>query len=31
MYNYFTSRIDDIVYRVDEAGFIITQTLQEKL
>ena len=30
-YNYFTSRIDDIVYRVDEAGFIITQTLQEKL
>jgi len=31
MYNYFTSRIDDIVYRVDEAGFIVTQTLQEKL
>jgi biopolymer transport protein ExbB len=31
VYNYFTSRIDDIVYRVDEAGFIITQTLQEKL
>ncbi len=30
-YNYFTSRIDDIVYRVDEAGFLITQTLQEKL
>lgn len=31
VYNYFTSRIDDIVYRVDEAGFIIVQTLQEKL
>ncbi len=31
VYNYFTSRIDSIVYRVDEAGFIITQTLQEKL
>lgn len=30
-YNYFTSRIDDIVYRVDEAGFLVTQTLQEKL
>ncbi len=31
VYNYFTSRIDDIVYRVDEAGFIIVQTIQEKL
>lgn len=30
VYNYFTSRIDDITYRVDEAGYIIIQTFQAK-
>ncbi|MCS7162026.1 MAG: MotA/TolQ/ExbB proton channel family protein [Bacteroidia bacterium] len=30
MYNYFTSRIDDITYRIDEAGYIIVQTFQAK-
>lgn len=30
LYNYFTSRIDDITYRVDEAGYIIVQTFQAK-
>ncbi|MCS7152639.1 MAG: MotA/TolQ/ExbB proton channel family protein [Bacteroidia bacterium] len=31
LYNYFTSRIDDITYRIDEAGYIIVQTLQAKI
>lgn len=30
LYNYFTSRIDDITYRIDEAGYIIVQTFQTK-
>ncbi len=30
LYNYFTSRIDDITYRIDEAGYIIVQTFQAK-
>lgn len=30
VYNYFTSRIDDITYRIDEAGYIIVQTFQAK-
>ncbi|MGQ9864507.1 MAG: MotA/TolQ/ExbB proton channel family protein [Bacteroidia bacterium] len=30
MYNYFTSRIDDITYRVDEAGYIILETFRAK-
>ena len=29
-YNYFTSRIDDTTYRLDEAGFSIVQTFAEK-
>lgn len=30
VYNYFTSRIDDITYRIDEAGYIIVQNFQAK-
>lgn len=30
MYNYFTSKIDDMMYRIDEAGFSIVQTFVEK-
>ncbi|MEN3040538.1 MAG: MotA/TolQ/ExbB proton channel family protein [Bacteroidia bacterium] len=30
LYNYFTSRIDDITYRIDEAGYIIIQSFQAK-
>jgi len=30
VYNYFTSRIDDMTYRIDEAGFSIVQTFNEK-
>jgi len=30
VYNYFTSRIDDITYRIDEAGYIIIQSFQAK-
>lgn len=30
MYNYFTSRIDDITYRVDEIGYIILETFRSK-
>ncbi|MCS6894634.1 MAG: MotA/TolQ/ExbB proton channel family protein [Bacteroidia bacterium] len=30
LYNYFTSRIDDITYRIDEAGYIIVQSFQSK-
>ncbi|MCS7189077.1 MAG: MotA/TolQ/ExbB proton channel family protein [Bacteroidia bacterium] len=30
LYNYFTSKIDDITYRIDEAGYIIVQTFQAK-
>jgi biopolymer transport protein ExbB len=29
-YNYFTSKIDDITYRIDEAGYSIIQTFVEK-
>jgi len=30
MYNYFTSQIDDMLYRIDEAGYSIVQTFVEK-
>lgn len=30
VYNYFTSRIDDITYRIDESGYIIIQSFQSK-
>jgi len=30
MYNYFTSQIDDMLYRIDEAGYSIVQTFIEK-
>lgn len=30
MYNYFTSQIDEMTYRIDEAGFSIVQTFNEK-
>lgn len=30
MYNYFTSQIDTITYKIDEAGFSIVQTFAEK-
>jgi len=30
VYNYFTSRIDDMTYRIDEAGFSIVETFAEK-
>lgn len=29
-YNYFTSRIDDMTYRIDEAGISIVETFNEK-
>lgn len=30
IYNYFTSRIDEMTYRIDEAGFSLVQTFAEK-
>lgn len=30
VYNYFTARIDEMTYRIDEAGFSIVQTFAEK-
>lgn len=30
MYNYFTSQIDDMLYRIDEVGYSIVQTFIEK-
>ena len=30
IYNYFTARIDEMTYRIDEAGFSIVQTFAEK-
>lgn len=30
LYNYFTSRIDTMTYRIDEAGYSIVQTFAEK-
>jgi len=30
MYNYFTSKIDAMTYRIDESGFSIVQTFAEK-
>jgi biopolymer transport protein ExbB len=30
VYNYFTARIDEMTYRIDEAGFSIVQTYAEK-
>jgi len=29
-YNYFTSRVDDMTYRIDEVGFSIIETFNEK-
>jgi biopolymer transport protein ExbB len=30
LYNYFTSRVDDMTFRIDEVGFSIVQTFNEK-
>ncbi|MFN8921646.1 MAG: MotA/TolQ/ExbB proton channel family protein, partial [Sphingobacteriia bacterium] len=30
LYNYFTSKVDGLTYRMDEVGFSIVQTYSEK-